>query len=67
MDILSTSGINSLVENFRYYESYKRVDPLEAKKNKFTQLSSAWSSLDTKLNSFKNILKDFKEIAKDIF
>lgn len=65
MDILSTSGINNLINNYTYSERYKRVEPLQTKKTKFSDLSSAWSSLDTKLSSFKSILSDFKNIESN--
>jgi flagellar hook-associated protein 2 len=60
MDILSTSGINNLITNYRYSERYKRIDPLEVKKNKFSNLSTQWNSLSGKLNSLQSILSDFK-------
>ena len=62
MDILSTSGINNLINNYRYSERFKRINPLEEKKIKFSSLSSTWNSLSSKLNSLKSILADFKDI-----
>lgn len=61
MDILSSTSINNMIENYRYSESYKRVDSLETKKTKFSNLSSAWSMLDTKLNSLSSLLDDFRD------
>lgn len=61
MDILSSSGINNMIETYRYSESYKRVDPLETKKTKFSNLSSAWGTLDTNLSSLKSLLDDFRD------
>lgn len=61
MDILSTSGINNLITNYRYSERYKRIDPLEVKKNKFSNLSTQWNNLSGKLNSLKSILSNFKD------
>ena len=68
MDILSTSGINNLITNYRYSERYKRIDPLEVKKTKFSNLSSQWNSLSGKLNSLQSILSNFKDSeSKTIF
>ena len=68
MDILSTSGINNLINNFRYSERYKRIDPLELKKTKFSNLSTQWNSLSGKLNSLNSILSNFKDSeSKTIF
>jgi len=61
MDILSTSGINNLINNYRYSERFKRINPLEEKKSKFSTLSTTWNNLNTKLNSLKSILSDFKD------
>ena len=60
MDILSNSGINNLVSNYRYDQFSKRVSPLEARKTKFSNLSSTWGSLKSKLSSFKSLLTNFK-------
>ena len=62
MDILSTSSINSLINSSKQSEYYKRVSPLVTKKSKFSNLSSTWNSLSTKLNSFKSVLADLKEV-----
>ncbi len=68
MDILSTSGINNLINNFRYSERYKRIDPLEAKKTKFSNLSNQWNALSGKLNSLNSLLSNFKDSeSKTIF
>lgn len=62
MDILSTSSIDSLITSSKNSEYYKRISPLETKKSKFSNLSSTWSSLSTKLTSFKSVLADLKDV-----
>ncbi len=61
MDILSSSGINNLINNYRYAERYKRINPLEERKSKFSNLSTTWNSLSGKLSSLKSLLSDFKD------
>ncbi len=60
MDILSSSSINNLINNYKYSEKSNRITPLEVRKNKFSNLSKAWGSLNTKLGSLKTLLTDFK-------
>lgn len=62
MDILSTSSITKLINSSKQSEYFKRITPLQQKKSKFSNLSTTWSSLNTKLNSFKSILSDLKDI-----
>lgn len=62
MDILSTSGINNLINKSKQSEYYKRVSPLLTKKSKFSNLSTTWSSLSSKLGSFKSVLSDLKDV-----
>lgn len=60
MDILSTSGINQFINSYTVSEQNRRVLPLENRKNKYSQLSTAWSDLSSKLSSLKTILSDLK-------
>lgn len=60
MDILSTSGINNLVNNYRYTEQQKLLTPLEKRKSNYSQITSAWGDLSSKLSSFKDILSNFR-------
>ena len=59
-DILSTSYITSLVNSYIQSETTKSITPLLTKKTKYSNLSSAYGSLSTKLDSFKTFLSDFK-------
>ena len=60
MDLLSTSGISNLIENFRYVEQNKRISPLEVKKSKYSRMSGAWGDLKSKLDGFKSALYGLK-------
>ncbi|MBK7104465.1 MAG: flagellar filament capping protein FliD [Ignavibacteriae bacterium] len=62
MDILSTSSINNLINNSKQSEYIKKVSPLLARKTKFSDLSSTWGSLKTKLVSLKSLLTDLKDV-----
>ncbi|KAB2846369.1 MAG: flagellar filament capping protein FliD [Melioribacteraceae bacterium] len=60
MDILSTSGINQFINSYTISEQNKRVTPLENRKNKYSQLNTAWSDLSSKLGSLKSVLSELK-------
>jgi flagellar capping protein FliD len=53
-NILTTTSINSMVTS--YYDNLiaKRVTPLETKKTKYSDKSSAYSTLQTSLASLKS-------------
>jgi len=61
MNILSSQGINSLIETYGVNEKYKRVYPLTVRKNKFTDLSTTWNDLSTKLSALKTNLTSIKD------
>jgi flagellar capping protein FliD len=59
-DLLTTSGINSLVNYYANNESQKRIAPLQTRKTKYTSISNIYSGLLTKVDALKskmNILK----------
>lgn len=60
-DILSTSGINQLIYNYKATEKNKLITPLTSKKQRYESLNTAWSGLKTKLSSLKTLLEDFKD------
>ena len=61
MNILSTSSINSLINNYKLSERYKTIKPLETRKSKFSNLSKTWNSLSSKLTSLKSMLINLKD------
>jgi len=63
--ILSTSYITQLIDNYKYNEQVKQVEPITARKAKYSNLSSTWNSLKTKLSSFRTILSDLKSTSSD--
>lgn len=60
MDILSTSGINNLIYSYKNAEQNKRISPLQSKLSKYNNLSTAWSTLSSKLTSLNSVLSDLK-------
>jgi len=59
-DLLTTSGINSLVNYYVNNESQKRISPLQTRKTKYKNISNIYSGLLTKVDALKskmNILK----------
>lgn len=63
MDILSTSGINNLINTYRYSENSKKINPLLERKSKFSNLSKTWNSLSSKLTALKNLTLKLKEVS----
>lgn len=57
---LTTSGINSMVSAFQTNETNKLITPLNTRKAKYQNLSSAWSTLNTKLGALNSLLADLK-------
>lgn len=64
-DILTTSGIDSLVNSFKINERNKFVSPLTSRKTKYQNLVSQWGTVSSKLNSLKLILEDLKKTASN--
>lgn len=59
-DLLTTSGINSLVSNFITSESSKRLTPLNTRKTRYQDLDSAYTTINTKISSFTSLLSSLK-------
>lgn len=59
-DILTTSYITSLVNSYIQTETTKSITPLQDRKTKYSNLSTAFGTLSTKLDSLKSFLSDFK-------
>ncbi len=60
-DVLTTSGINNLVNKFRISESDKRINPLNTRKTRYQNLDTAYSTLSSKLSALKSIISELKE------
>ncbi len=59
--LLTTSGINSLINQYETVQRQRRISPLEKQKSAYKNKSSAYSSLSSKLDSFKTVLYNFKQ------
>jgi len=59
-DLLTTSGVNSLVSNFITSESSKRLTPLNTRKTRYQDLDSAYTTINTKISSFTSLLSSLK-------
>lgn len=59
-DILTTSGINSLVNSYINTESQKRLIPFETRKTKYTSISNIYSGLLTKVDALKSKMSVLK-------
>ncbi|MCZ7610072.1 MAG: flagellar filament capping protein FliD [Ignavibacterium sp.] len=53
-DLLTTSGINSLVNSYINSEKSNRISPLEVRKTKYTKISNIYSGLLTKVDALKS-------------
>jgi flagellar hook-associated protein 2 len=60
-DLLTTSGINTLVTNFKTSETSKRLTPLTTRKTRYENLDSAYSTISSKISSLTSILSTLKE------
>ncbi|MEG8945545.1 flagellar filament capping protein FliD [Rosettibacter firmus] len=59
-DALTTSGINNLIDTYKTNEQNKRINPLNTRKTYYQNLTSAYSTLSSKLESLKSILNELK-------
>ncbi|MDP2365095.1 MAG: flagellar filament capping protein FliD, partial [Ignavibacteria bacterium] len=59
-DLLTTSGINSLVYNYSMNEAQKRITPLETRKTKYSKISGIYSSLLSKVDALKSKMSILK-------
>ncbi len=59
-DLLTTSGINSLVYSYATNESKKRITPLETRQTKYTKISGIYASLLSKVDALKNKMSILK-------
>ena len=57
---LTTSGINSLISSYKQVQYNRRIYNLETRKEKFSGIGTALSTLSTKLTSMKSLLTDLK-------
>ena len=55
-DLLTTSGIDSLVSSYKNAESNTRLTPLSKRKTYYQTLDSAYSTINTKLSSLSTTL-----------
>ncbi len=60
MDILSTQGITNFINSYKQNEVNRRVQPVQDRTDKFSQLSTAFTDLKSKLNSLNDIISDLK-------
>lgn len=64
-DLLTTSGINSLITSYKQNEVTKRLQPLEDRKNLYQNRSTSYSTLSSKLDSLKTLLESLKKTGSD--
>jgi flagellar hook-associated protein 2 len=60
IDILSSSGIDRLIQNYTTIQQRRRIQPLSTKKSGYEAKNNAYSNLSSKLSSLKTLLEDFK-------
>ena len=59
-DLLTTSGINSLVNSYIINEKSNRITPLETRKTRYSKISSIFSNLLTKVDTLKGKMSTLK-------
>ncbi len=60
MDLLSTQGITSFINSYKQNEVNRRVIPVQTRKDKYSQLSTAFGDLKSKLTSLNDIISELK-------
>lgn len=61
-DLLTTSGINSLVSSFMSDQTQQLVTPLTTKQTQYTNLNNAYSTISTKLSALTALMSNFKAV-----
>lgn len=59
-DLLTTSGINGLVNDFKTAQYQKKLNPLSTRKSYYQNLDNAYSVISSKLSSLSSILSSLK-------
>lgn len=59
-DLLTTSGINGLVNDFKTAQYQKKLNPLSTRKSSYQNLDNAYSIISSKLSSLSSILSSLK-------
>ncbi len=59
-NLLTTQGINQLIQSYTSIETKRRITPLSTKKDSYSTKNKAYSTLESKLNSLYDLLKDLK-------
>jgi flagellar hook-associated protein 2 len=59
-DLLTTSGINGLVNDFKTAQYQKELNPLSTRKSYYQNLDNAYSVISSKLSSLSSILSSLK-------
>ena len=59
-DLLTTSGINSLINYYVNNESQKRIYPLQTRKTKYSNISNIYSDLLSKVDALKSKMSILK-------
>ncbi len=60
-DLLTTSGINNLVNTYKTSESSKRLNPINTRKTRYQNLDSAYTTINSKITSLTSLLSSLKE------
>ncbi len=58
--VLSTSWIESAVASYTQVQTEKRIQPIQTRKTRYENLSTAWSNVSTKLTSLQSIVNSLK-------
>ncbi len=58
--LLTTSGINGLINDFKVNETNKRIQPLSTRKTRYQDLDTTYSTLSSKLDTLKSVLGELK-------
>ncbi len=60
IDLLSSAGINKLIQNYTTIEQRRKIQPLTTRKSSYESKNNAYSTLSSKLSSLKTLLENLK-------
>jgi len=64
-DLLTTSGINNLINSYKTSEKNKLLTSLNTRKTTYENLISAYSIISNRLEALKSVLADLKNLTTD--
>lgn len=62
-DLLTSSGVASLVSSYKNVEQSRSITPLNTRKANYERLNSAWTGLSSRLTSLNSLITELKDTS----